>query len=115
MPPLPCVLRSVLAAGWRVTPPRVRLARDAAPGLRPALALERADQRLHGVDAARVEVIEHARIDLAAHERVVEQRRSDADRAGAREHEFDRVGGGADPALTDDRNPLLPDGLVHLV
>jgi len=54
-------------------------------------------------------------VDLAADQRVIEQRRADTDRAGAGNQKFNGIFGAGDAALADDGNAVRFADLVDLV
>ena len=66
-------------------------------------------------EAVRAQILFDARVDLHRRQRVVEQRRADADRRRAGEHELERVVCRLDTALADDRNAARATLLIDLV
>jgi delta 1-pyrroline-5-carboxylate dehydrogenase len=61
------------------------------------------------------QVIGNALIDLLQQQRFVKQRRTNTDRTGTGDDEFDGVAGVADPALANDGDMVFTRNLVHLV
>ncbi len=62
-----------------------------------------------------VEILDNARVDFFARQRVVEQRGSDTDGRRAGDHELDCIGGRDDAALANDGHVVLPGYFVDLV
>ena len=62
-----------------------------------------------------LQVIQQPGIDLLAYERVIEQGCANTDGGGTRDHEFNGVARGCDPALSDDGHVMFLRDLVDLV
>src|SRR5690606_1161960 len=106
---------STMAVGWMLNAPPVRGWSAGRGHVRRAARAERADERLHGLEAVLREVRRNAGVDLLRLERIVEERRAEPDRGRAREQKLERVVGRLDAALADDRNAVRPADLRNLI
>lgn len=62
-----------------------------------------------------IEVVLYTLINFFANQGIVEKRRTDTHSRGTRDEEFQRILGGRDAALTDDRDIMFAAHLVNLV
>src|SRR4249920_312327 len=82
--------------------------------LRVFARAQRADQVARAPEAMFPEICTDAIVDLAAHERIVEQRGSNSNGGGAGNHEFDCILRARDSSLPDDRYAQRPRDIVDL-
>ena len=79
------------------------------------MQLQGTDQPVDAGEPMTLQVIGNPPVDLLAHQRVVEQGRADAHRAGARDDELQCVLGRGDASLADDRDVVFATDLADLV